>query len=161
MSPTHEIFERLVTYGYRPLACIGKRPRRVGWQSGDIDAERAILQPGDNIGLACGFDGLTALDFDISNPELAESIMVLPELCGLPVRIGRAPRFLMPFRSPLPAPSRDWQYAGLPPGDKVQVIGKGRQFIAYGTHPDTGFLYTWPRSLPPLNQLPVHEVEPV
>lgn len=153
-------FDHFAALGYRPIACVGKRPKNNGWQAGNTAAERLTVEPGDNIGLVCGFDGLVALDFDISNPELVEHILALPELQSVPVRIGRAPRCLMPFRSELPVPSRDWNYEGLPKGDKVQIIAKGRQFIAWGIHPDTGQPYTWLRGpLPALAQLPVHEVD--
>ena len=44
----------------------------------------------------------------------------------------------------LPMKSRDLKYA-CSDGRKftVQLLGKGKQFIGYGTHPDTGSAYYW------------------
>jgi len=84
-------------------------------------------------------DGVSALDFDCvcaaSDTYLA---IMRRELGTIPVRYGKRPKFLVPFRC-------DGQMAGrslaLPCGCRVQIING--QFVAYGTHPDTERPYEW------------------
>ena len=61
-----------------------------------------------------------------------------------PVRIGRAPKSLLVYRTAEPF-ARVAAILHGPEGVKhlVEVLGKGRQFLVHGQHPG-GFAYTWP-----------------
>ena len=66
------------------------------------------------------------------------------------LRIGCAPKRLLVYRAAAP-------FAGLKRAP-LEVLGVGRQFVAYGLHPGTGQPYVWPEeSLVdlPLENLPV------
>jgi len=100
------------------------------------------------VGIRClAQDGVSALDFDCicaaSDTYLA---IMRRELGNVPVRYGRRPKFLIPFRCDGPIAGRS---LALPCGCRVQIISG--QFVAYGIHPDTqrpyeweGFDYPWP-----------------
>ena len=66
-------------------------------------------------------------------------------------RVGRAPKVLLVYR---PAPGSDLRKRTihLPPFEdedgslvpqRVELLGRGQQFVAFGTHPDTGDRYAW------------------
>jgi Primase C terminal 2 (PriCT-2)/Bifunctional DNA primase/polymerase, N-terminal/Protein of unknown function (DUF3987) len=96
--------------------------------------------PEAGIGIAAGH--LIGIDIDVlQSAALAQEIEALAKrlLGDTPaVRIGRAPKRLLVYRSVQP-------FAGFkyPP---IEVLGLGQQFIAYGIHPETGQPYDWPVS---------------
>jgi hypothetical protein len=105
----------------------------------------------------CGTGILTAttpaVDIDVRHPELAETIdrMVVAVIGdGAPVRFGQAPKRLRVCRAAKPFAKRStagYRLPGDQPGDKshkVEVLGAGQQFVAYGVHPDIGRPYAWP-----------------
>ena len=73
------------------------------------------------------------------------------ELVGeAPVRFGQAPKRLRPYRTNEPfakLATAGYRLPGDEPGGKphkVEVLGVGQQFVAYGIHPGTGRPYAWP-----------------
>lgn len=127
---------------------------------GERDAER-WRDMGAGVGIVCG-DGLNAIDADTLNPEFADIIEATQaETLGeLPRRIGRPPKALSPFRC-----ADDLPYARIEfgePDDKgrlerVEILGTGRQFVAWGLHPATMQPYHWTKRLVPFDDLPLFE----
>jgi hypothetical protein len=133
-----------VELGFFTLPCEGKRPVGVGWQN-RTDPFEIPFQPWHNVGIKCGDGGLFAIDIDIDDEKISASVAAPFVREGALVRFGRAPRRLLVMRAAEGIPkSRDLKYQR-PDGQKftVQLLGKGKQFIAFGTHPDTLQPYRW------------------
>jgi len=114
---------------------------------------------GAGVGIRTG-DGLVAIDADTLSPVHARAIRdAIEKYTGRAVvRVGKAPKALYPVRT-----EGGYRYArvefggGADPNDRperVEILSDGRQFVAAGLHPDTGREYSWPRGVPPLEQLP-------
>lgn len=89
-----------------------------------------------SIGVACGY--IVAVDIDILDDDLSVRLAALAKekLGDTPaVRIGRAPKRLLVYRTETPFPSIKRH--------PLEILGTGAQFVAYGTHPDTGKPYQW------------------
>jgi putative DNA primase/helicase len=154
---------RLADYGYDVIPIsrhedptykdAGKQPaQRKGWQQG-CPRERWRSYA------SCGVGILTkrtpALDIDVLDPELAESIQAIADrvLGDAPIRIGRAPKQLMPFQlrgEPYAKMKVSWRgyrdelhEPTRPPA--VEILAGGQQFVALGIHPGTGQPYQWTR----------------
>ena len=160
---------------WRPMA---------GWQGGqllqrgEIDCFRRW--PGSpGVGIVLGRelpDGtvLAFVDADVRHPGAADDVRRLFEarLGAVPRRVGAAPKqgWLLRLRPAAGGvPSRlatpEFRMPGDADGDKahrVEVLARGRQFVAFGIHPGTRRKYTWTdRTLTPLTvraeDLPVVE----
>ena len=111
-------------------------------------------------GAGCGIKtgrGLVALDVDTTNEATAASIFrIAEEMLGpTAVRVGRAPKLLMPYRVAEAVPYEKLTFST--PTENlalVELLSDGRQFVAFGQHPGTGKPYTWPRDLPAFDKLP-------
>ncbi len=110
--------------------------------------------PEAGIGIACG--RVVAIDIDmLADGELA---LELERLCRQrlgdtpALRIGRSPKRLLVYRAAEPFAGRRRA--------PLEVLGEGRQFVAFALHPDTGQPYVWPDRSPldmALDDLPVIE----
>jgi P4 family phage/plasmid primase-like protien len=101
------------------------------------------LDDGANIGLKA--TNFPAVDIDVTNTSLANLIQRLAgQHLGLaPVRVGRAPKRLMIYKTTEPfRRMRLW----IKQGDEkhlIEVLGDGQQYVVAGTHPVTGKPYSW------------------
>jgi phage/plasmid-associated DNA primase len=88
-----------------------------------------------------------AVDLDILDGGFAcEMESYVSSLAGdAPVRVGRAPKRLLVFRTEAPFTKVTSAFYVSPDGAKhrVEVLGTGQQFVGYGTHPDTKKPYEW------------------
>ncbi|HYE70099.1 MAG TPA: AAA family ATPase [Aquabacterium sp.] len=116
----------------------GKVPVGKAWQfprePGPVDA-RAL-----NTGILCA--GLRAIDIDIDNPTIAHAVKsrALARFGEAPLRYrDNEPRVLLLYRAAEGEPEKE-----VIAGDfgKVEVLGKGQQFVGYGTH-RTGAALRW------------------
>jgi putative DNA primase/helicase len=140
--------------GYSPLAVYGpkekvnapgKQPVGKGWQERPNGSEpNAVTEPPAanalNTGILC--DGLRAIDIDIDCVETVDKVISLARsiLGGAPVRYRNdSPRRLMLYRASTGEP-RKLVISGR--RGKVEVLGRGQQFVAFGIHPD-GSPYEW------------------
>jgi hypothetical protein len=163
--------------GYRPVPISGphmkvkspgKRPLMKNWRRICTTADEAEIrrwpetQVGcTNTGLLCG--ELIGVDIDVLDPGLAQKISAMgaAELGATPlVRIGKAPKLLLCYRTPVPFSKMETPEFILPDGSKAQVeiLADGQQFVAYGIHPETGGAYQWSQGSPktvPLADLPI------
>jgi hypothetical protein len=107
--------------------------------------------PGCGIGIATG--AVVGIDIDILEGALAIQLAELATsmLGDTPcLRIGRAPKRLLVYRTETPFAGRKRH--------PLELLARGQQFVAYAIHPDTGRPYEWPEdSLVelPLSRLPL------
>lgn len=138
----------LVDLGYDVTPVEGKRPVIKGWSTRPDTAKQYTSFPDHNIGIVLGgLCNLIAIDVDVCNELAAKAIQKLieDEFGTAPRRIGKAPKFLMPFRCTEPIKKIAGKIFKID-GQKAQVeiLAEGQQFVAFGIHPETGKEYDWP-----------------
>lgn len=142
-------------YGPIPLEPGTKHPAVYDWTktptASDV-AKWALECPDGGTGLIGG--AIVGIDIDVvEQPGLAADLERLTRnrLGETPLlRIGKAPKRVLVYRADVPF--RGWKRHPL------EVLALGQQFVAFGTHPDTGKPYYWPDQSPldvPLADLPV------
>jgi hypothetical protein len=98
------------------------------------------------LGIACG--KVVGADLDIYEPDLADRIEALAtQRLGTTSlrRVGQPPKRLLVYRAagePLVKAQTPELWKGGLKG-KVEVLGRGQQFVAFGVHPDTKRPYAW------------------
>lgn len=95
-----------------------------------------------NTGILC--DGLRAIDIDVDDADVAQRCraMVVHRFGEAPIRMRRnSPRCLILYRATEGAPSK-LVLAGT--RGKIEVLGKGQQFVAFGRHPSGADLEWFP-----------------
>ena len=145
--------------GFRPVPVLswtedadgaGKRPKGFAWpETARLDPPEAACNPAEfdalNTGLLC--DGLQAIDIDIDNLELVDQLRsaAIEILGSAPVRRRyNSPRCLLLYRAADGSPKKK-TYASV--FGKIEILGHGQQFVAFGQHP-SGALYTWAPEAP-------------
>lgn len=144
-----EAAERLIDNGFEPLPIIPgqKRPAPSRWSSIGLAPDRIAdwthRYPDCGIGLRTG--RLVGLDIDEMDPDRAHEVGQLAEqrLGETLVRVGQWPKRLLLYRTEEP-------FAKLKAG-KVEVLGAGQQFVAFGLHSVTKRTYAWPTGETPLD----------
>jgi len=134
-----------------PLPPGSKGPNRKGWPKFEADAAqvRRWYSNGsahDGIGVLARHT--PAIDVDILDGDAASDMSdILDEIFAgetLLTRIGRAPKFLIPFRSDEPFKKISSNvYTDGTNDHKVEILGDGQQWVAYHVHPETGKPYQW------------------
>lgn len=140
IAEVEAIRSELVDAGYRPIEIInwnadhdgaGKAPIRSSWQNGpDIGP---ALHGALNTGILC--TGLRAIDIDVDNPTIGHAVRSLAmEMLGeAPMRYrDNSPRVLFLYRAAEGEPSK--RAVTSKAFGKVEVLGRGQQFVAYGIH---------------------------
>ncbi len=143
-----------LTFEGTPHPGAGKAPLISGWQFAcarrfDLSQlHNAVLLHTDRLGglgIAGGFCGAFGVDVDIDDEALAHQVHGLAArvlgVGGL-VRYGRRPRRMLVFRTEggIALPSKSVAFGS---GHKVELIGAGKQFVAFGVHPKTLAPYEW------------------
>lgn len=140
--------------GFRPVPIVshdvtgpspGKRPLGKDW-TGDARRDPPFCTTAPavshalNTGILC--DGLRAIDVDVDDGARAQAIQatvlrLFGETC---IRFRRnSPRVLLLYRAAEGQPPKRVCAGAL---GKVEVLGRGQQFVAFGTH-DTGAVLEW------------------
>jgi hypothetical protein len=144
--------------GWRPLAVVnhdaqgpspGKRPIGKDWRGAALaDPPWAACHPAVdhalNTGILC--DGLRAIDLDIEDRGIVDRLVTLAEtVLGLaPMRYrANSPRSLLVYRAAEGAPEKESIASD---AGKVEVLGAGQQFVAFGMH-HSGAALEWTTSL--------------
>ena len=148
-----------------PVKTRDKYPIIKNWQEGftseQIEGFAANGSAGSNIGLiAARFPGV---DIDVLDMQCAAAIeqSALEFFGPAPVRFGKVPKRLLMYRCEEPF-TKAKVYLTDPLGNTegadgksyaVEVLGKGQQYVIFGTHPE-GFAYTWPDQNGPIDSSP-------
>ncbi len=148
--------ELLIRNGYEPIATSGKRPVGDGWQKRPntieaIAGERTTHPTATNTGLRTG--RLVGADIDLHDPAVADGIEseIITWLClddalaTWPMRRVGSKGCMLAFRNETPIGKITVSGASRS-GDKperIEFLGAGQQFVAFGIHPDTGKPYRW------------------
>jgi hypothetical protein len=142
--------------GFRPVPVFnhnadvvspGKQPLGKAWQ---IDARRdppfcatsPAVPHALNSGILC--DGLRPIDYDIEVRDLTrQCCAIATDMFGpAPIRTRQgSPRCLMLYRAAVGEPSKLVLSGKL---GKIEILGKGQQFVAFGTHPSGADLEWFP-----------------
>lgn len=138
-----------------PQNAIGKIPGRrlssglwagYNWRKDVALSEdvRRWSNDGANVGLRAGL--FPAVDIDCLDPIIVQQVRerALAVLGPAPVRIGRAPKALLMYRTAEPF-GRMRLILRKPNGEQglVEILGEGQQYLVHGTHPNTGLPYAW------------------
>jgi P4 family phage/plasmid primase-like protien len=127
-----------------------KRPALDNWQTARLGAADLTRYPAHGVGVLCGQGAqpIAAIDVDTLDEGLAARFVAWCQehLGATCERVGNAPKILLAYR----AASEGWGKAtgawfeDLGGGrHRLEVLGKGQQFVAYHIHPDTGEPYEW------------------
>lgn len=139
----------LLQAGFRPIPVNGKRPVVKKWEDAPMHPDQIAFWAAEfgrlNTGLRT--EDLVAVDLDIYHPEVAEAVEVSfvarfgPGL----KRFGEAPKRLLLYGAKTPGLKITSPVYKTMDGveHRVEVLGIGQQFVAYGIHPDTLRPYRW------------------
>jgi hypothetical protein len=162
MTPT-DIRLQLLDNGWSPIPVRGKVPVIREWErfcrsypsDDDVEAWERNHRRAGNTGIALGRQ--VCIDIDVGSDEvLARQIRAEAVACfgSTPfVRVGRAPKVALVYRADGPIASRNFKAAS-GNGDGIDILSDGKQFVAFGIHPDTGQLYQWIGEASPLDAAP-------
>jgi hypothetical protein len=155
MSSVAEQRCRLRAAGFSPLPIEGKRPPMKEWEKKlDTNDEEIALwdqvwQYAHNTGFLTRF--APVLDVDILSQEGAKAVEALvrdryetDRGCVL-VRIGKAPKRAIPFRTnePFKKVTANLIAPDGSEGQKLELLADGQQVVAFGIHPETRKPYSW------------------
>jgi len=134
-----------------PIKRGSKRPGVTGWR--DIRATPELLTKwlgnryADGGGAGVLAENFPAVDIDILDEAVS---LALEEFCHellgrAPVRIGMPPKRLLAYRTNQPFGKIQSNRFRDPDGreHRVEVLGRGQQWVAYHVHPDTKQPYQW------------------
>ncbi|MGP5103633.1 phage/plasmid primase, P4 family [Psychrobacter celer] len=149
-------------YSIVPINMGQKGPMIKEWQKKTFTAEDIDA----GIGVKCGIGEypVCAIDIDVLNPELTAA---LASWChghlGMTVeRVGQAPKTMLIYRAAesgwSKAASRWFTGTDSEVKQRVEVLGKGQQFVAYHIHPDTNAPYEWTDMLGGLEYTPAQDL---
>ncbi|MGD9870682.1 MAG: VapE domain-containing protein [Thauera sp.] len=152
---------KLLAQGFEPIPVFGKGRKPdgssgmvPGWQDAVLHRDQIAYWAANgqghlNVGLRTGT--LAAVDLDLYDPAVAARVYeaFVARFGEAPCRIGRAPKRLLVYAAAEPRTkinSAVWLRPNPEEGEKenkVEVLGIGQQFVAYGIHPDTHKPYQW------------------
>lgn len=140
---------QLLENGYEPLPAIGKEVHLKDWNKVKIDQTEiqswAKRNSWANTSLRC--HKLAAIDVDVDDQLLANAIVAMTriEFGNSPFeRIGQAPRTMLVYRAGSDnIRKRVVKFRYKNTLHKIEVLGRGQQFVASGIHPGTRKKYKW------------------
>ena len=155
MTPTFaSLGPKLLAQGFEPIPVAGKAPAVKHWQEAVLHRDQIAYWAANgqghlNVGLRTG--ALAAVDLDLYDPDVAARVYeaFVARFGEAPCRVGRAPKRLLVYAAEAPRTkinSAVWLRPNPEEGEKenkVEVLGIGQQFVAYGIHPDTHKPYHW------------------
>ncbi len=135
---------QLLLNGFEPILVAGKAPVAEGWQSGAVTAKQlaaecSLYPHAESTGLRTG--RLVGIDFDVVDDEHVARLTELAEreLGDTPLRRFGSKGALLCYRNETPIR----KITTASKGAKVELLGTGQQFVAFGIHPDTNAPYRW------------------
>jgi hypothetical protein len=146
----------LLDNGFTPTPCAGKRALLDGWASFHAPTVRQI-EGWPKTHPHCQNTGLLtrltpAFDIDILNEDAAQAVEDLTvrwfaKRGVIIVRVGLPPKRCILFWTDAPFKKIAVTFVN---GGKLEMLGDGQQFVAFGIHPDTRQPYRWDDDLSPL-----------
>jgi hypothetical protein len=154
MASALEIRQALIDHSFTPIPLIGKKPPFERWQlvanvsTSMLEGWRRNWPRATNTGILTRTTPV--IDIDILNEPAARAVEEFirerfDERGHLLVRIGRAPKRAIPFRTLAPFNKLTTNFE-VPPGtdaQKLEFLCDGQQLAAYGIHPDTLKPWSW------------------
>jgi AAA domain-containing protein/primase-like protein/bifunctional DNA primase/polymerase-like protein len=150
----------LAEAGYRPIPIKenDKAPAISAWTKYTYAPQDRFRFKKEGVGLLCG--ELRGIDIDVRNEDVSLRIEALAKNMlsigtTAPRRIGQWPKTLLMVRSTAgpkmaTAPYRLESDTFDNDPHKVEILGEGQQFVAYGIHPKTGREYEWNGAVNPM-----------
>jgi Bifunctional DNA primase/polymerase, N-terminal len=139
--------------GFSSIPVNGKRPSMPGWQekfvvtADEIALWEKLYSYDTNTGVLA--KRCPGLDIDITHPEAAAAIELLArehfeEHGNILARTGLPPKRLIPLRTDEPF-AKLLRVFTAPNGSthRIEILGDGQQYVAFGIHPDTKAPYRW------------------
>lgn len=127
-----------------------KRPALDNWQTARLGAADLTRYPNHGVGVLCGQGAqpVAAIDVDTTDGALAARFVAwCQEHLGLTCeRVGNAPKILLAYRAEVEGWGKAtgaWFEDLGGARHRLEILGKGQQFVAYHIHPDTGEPYEW------------------
>ena len=127
-----------------------KRPALDNWQTARLGAADLTRYPAHGVGVLCGQgpQPVAAIDIDTTDRVLAERFTAwCQDNLGLTAeRVGNAPKILLAYRAEQDGWGKAtgaWFEDLAGERHRLEILGKGQQFVAYHIHPDTGRPYEW------------------
>ena len=158
---------QLLANGYLiiPIKQGEKRPLMKHWQNARVGAADLPRYANHGVGVLTGQGAypLAALDVDTKDEALAKRFV---EWCedhlGITVaRVGNAPKILLVYRADSEGFGKvtsHWYEDFACVEHRLEVLGKGQQFVAYHIHPDTEQPYEWVDFLGGLESVPASDL---
>lgn len=153
----------LIDSGYQivPINQGKKGPLIKEWQIKDFTAED--IKAGIGVKTGIGDYPLAAVDIDVLDPKLAGDFSAwVQDTFGPTVeRVGNAPKTMVIFRaaeSGWPKVTSRWYEDNEGRRQRLEILGKGQQFVAYHIHPETGRPYEWVDMFGGLENYPANEL---
>lgn len=155
MSATADFSDKahaLLENGYRivPIRPQTKRPTLPEWQRSSLTASDIPRFSGHGWGVLCGQgdNPIAGVDIDSTHPDLVAKVVEwfrvnVDTACQ---RTGKAPKTLLVFRASEPGWKKMTSRAFTDAAGqqhRLEILGDGQQFVAYGIHPDTRQPYQW------------------
>lgn len=147
--------------GYQPLPIVPheKRPAIANWTADDYTPPTSGFKE-HGIGVACGRGSypVVGVDIDVTDEAVASEVtkILLAEFGETIYRIGKPPKILFVYR---------YEYAGVKkkysqkyPIGRIEILGSGQQFVAFGIHPETNRPYSWPGILGSILDIPAADL---
>jgi hypothetical protein len=149
--------DQLIRNGYEPVPIsdpsisqsgAGKAPFIQGWREGVITSERIAAMRAehpDHPGTGLRSGHLVGIDVDVINQDHAAAIAKCAfDMFGETV-LGRAGAkgVMLCYRNETPCGKITVAPLDKTKLDKVEILGTGQQFVAYGIHPKTNKPYRW------------------
>lgn len=149
-----EVGKKLLAYNYMivPIKPGEKRPALSEWQDARIASGDLNKYANCGVGVLTGQGQfpICAVDIDVLNEDFAEeySNWCRDNLGTSCERVGKAPKILLVYRAEESGWGKSTSAWFAEPGNtevkqRLEVLGKGQQFVAYHIHPDTGKPYEW------------------
>lgn len=139
-------------YGIVPIKEGAKRPIIKKWQNNWVGSTDDINSRFDNCGIGIvtgtGDVPVYAVDVDTLDPEVSEQFKkyITEKYPDILIRTGKAPKLLYLFKGEQADITKSisrWFHDILGDKHRLEILGKGQQFVSHHIHPDTGKDYEW------------------
>lgn len=165
-GPFQQYGRELLERGYLiiPIKPHDKRPALDAWQHARLSCQDIARFPGAGLGVLTGQGEhpVAAFDVDTSDAQLAKRFVnwCFDHLGMTCERVGKAPKVLLPYRAAesWPKATGAWFEDLVGGRHRLEVLGRGQQFVAYAIHPDTGKPYQWVDLLGGLTEMHASEL---